>query len=89
MFVFQVLQSIKIKVKLPIIVQVDNVGAIFKTKNITTTGCSKHVDKCYKFLTEYSEDRVIKVILSNHQIMVVPLCQNILDQDFIPNMQVG
>ncbi len=38
------LQSMKIKVKLPIIVYVDNVGAIFKTKNITTTGHSKHVD---------------------------------------------
>ncbi len=52
----------KIKVKLPIIVHVDNVGAIFMNKNITTTGCSKHVDIYYKFVTEYIEDEIIKVI---------------------------
>ena len=52
----------QIKVKLPIIVRVDNVGAIFMTKNITTTGCSKHVDIRYKFVTEYIEDGIIKVI---------------------------
>jgi hypothetical protein len=60
--VLQLLQSIKINVKLPIIVCVDNVGAICMTKNITTTGCSKHVDMCYKFVTEYIEDGIIKVI---------------------------
>ncbi len=36
-FVLQLLQSMKIKIKLPKIVHVDNVGAIFTTKNITTT----------------------------------------------------
>jgi hypothetical protein len=62
MFVLQLLQSMQIKVKLPIIVRVDNVGAIFMTKNITTTGRSKHVDIRYKFVTEYIEDGIIKVI---------------------------
>ncbi len=33
MFLLQLLQSMKIKVKLQIIVYVDNVGAIFMTKN--------------------------------------------------------
>ena len=62
MFVLQLLQSMNIKVKRPIIVCVDNVGAIFMTKNITTTGRSKHVDICYKFVTEYIEDGIIKII---------------------------
>ncbi len=61
MFVLQLLQSMKIKVKLPIIVHVDNVGAIFMTKNIITTGSSKHVDIRYEFVTEYIDDGIIKV----------------------------
>ncbi len=32
MFVLQLLQSMKVKVKLPIIVHVDKIGAIFMTK---------------------------------------------------------
>ncbi len=60
-FVLQLLQSM-IKVKPPIIVHVDTVGAIFMTKNITTTGHSKHVDIHYEFVTEYIEDGIIKVI---------------------------
>ncbi len=39
----------------------DSEGTIFITINITSTGCSKHVDICYKFVTEYVEDGIIKV----------------------------
>ncbi len=52
----------RIKVKLPINAHVDNVGAIFMTKNITTTGHYKLVDIHYKFVTECIEDGIIKVI---------------------------
>ncbi len=62
MFVLQLLQSMKIKVKLPIIFHVDNVQAFFITKSITTTVCSKHVDICDIFVTEYIEGGIIKVL---------------------------
>ena len=52
----------KIKVKLTIIVHVDNVGAIFMINNITTTGHMKHVDICYKFVAEYVEVGIVKII---------------------------
>ncbi len=42
MFVLQLLQTMRTKVDLPIIVYVDNVEAVFMANNITTTGCSKH-----------------------------------------------
>ncbi len=64
MFVLQLLHSMKIKVKLPIIVHVDNVGAILMTKNFTTTGRSKHVDIHYKFVTEYIKDGIIMVMFT-------------------------
>ena len=62
MFVLQLLQSMHIKVKLPIIVHVDNVGATFMSNNVTTSGCTKHVDIYYKFVTEYVEVGIIKII---------------------------
>ncbi len=71
MFVLQLLQSMKINVNLPIIVFVDNAGTIFMTKNITTTGCSKHLDIHYKFFTEYIEEDSSRASLSSQQIMTV------------------
>ncbi len=52
----------EIKVKLPVIVRVDNIGAIFMSKNITTTSRSKHVDVRTKYINEYVEDSVLKII---------------------------
>jgi hypothetical protein len=43
-FVFQVLRSMGVKVNLPIIVHVDNVGAIFIGRNVTVSQQSKHID---------------------------------------------
>ena len=62
MFVLQLLKSMGIKVKLPIIVRVDNVGAIFMSKNITTSNRTKHVDIRTKYVNEYCEDGILKII---------------------------
>ena len=50
-----------IKVKLPITVRVDNVGAIFMAENISVSQRTKHIDIRTKFLTEYIEDGFIKI----------------------------
>ena len=52
----------KIIVKYPVTVRVDNVGAIFMASNITTTCCTKHVDIRYKYVNEYVEDGVVKIV---------------------------
>ena len=54
----------KIKGQLPVIVQVDNTGSIFMGRNITTTTSSrtKHVDVMKKYVCEYQEDSVVKII---------------------------
>ncbi len=62
MFVVQVLESMKIKIAYPIVVRVDNIGAIFMSKNVTTTTRTKHVDVRYKYVNEYVEDGIVKVI---------------------------
>ena len=47
MFVLQLLKSMKIKVKLPITVGVDNIGAIFMSTNISTS--TNHTNICNTF----------------------------------------
>jgi len=60
-FVVQVMQSIGILVKLPIIVRVDKVGAIFMAENLTTSQRTKHVDIRYHFVQEFMEDGFIQI----------------------------
>ena len=61
-FVLQPLGAMKIKVELPVIVRVDNIGAIFMGTNVTTTSRTKHVDIRTKYVREYQEDEIVKII---------------------------
>jgi hypothetical protein len=61
-FIYQVLTSLGIKVQLPIIVHVDNVGAIFMAENATSTHRTRHIDARYHFVREFIFDGFIKII---------------------------
>ena len=61
-FIVQVMLSIGIEVELPVIVRVDNVGAIFMAENVSTSPRTKHVDVRYHFVREFVEDGFIKII---------------------------
>ena len=61
-FVYQLLQSIGVIVKLPIIVRVDNVGAIFMSENTSTSGRTKHVDIRYQYVNEMVMDGFLKIV---------------------------
>jgi hypothetical protein len=61
-FIAQVLITMGIALKLPVIVRVDNVGAIFMAENVTTTGRTKHVDIRYHYVREFVEDGFVKII---------------------------
>ena len=61
LFVKQVLESIGIKVQLPIVVGVDNVGAIYLANNHTTSQRTKHIDIRHHFVRQYIEDGIIKI----------------------------
>ena len=61
-FVIKLLGSMKISVKLPFTVIVENVGAILMASNITTLSHTKHMDIRYKYVNEYVEDGVIRAI---------------------------
>jgi hypothetical protein len=61
-FVAQVMESMSIEVNYPIIVRVDNVGAIFLTENATTSQRTKHIDVKYHYVRQYVEDGIVKII---------------------------
>jgi len=61
-FIVQVLLSIGIEVALPVIVHVDNIGAIFMVENVSTSPRTKHIDVRYHFVQEFIEDGFIKII---------------------------
>ena len=48
--------------QLPIIVRVDNMGAIFMTENVSATSRTRHVDTRYHFVCKYIEDGFLRVI---------------------------
>ena len=56
------MESLGIKFELPIIVRVDNVGAIFMAENVTATSRTRHVDARYHFVREFIEDGYIKIV---------------------------
>jgi len=62
MFVLQIMGAMKIKVQLPVTVLVDNVGAIFMSSNVTTTSRTKHVDIRTKYVREYVQDGIVKIV---------------------------
>ena len=60
-FIVQVLESMKQKIEFPIIVRVDNVGAIGLSKNLSTSQRTKHIDVRYHFVREFVEEGFIKI----------------------------
>jgi Reverse transcriptase (RNA-dependent DNA polymerase) len=61
-FLVQVLESLNINVKKPIIVHIDNVGAIFIAETPSTTKHTRHIDARYHFIREYIIDGVITIV---------------------------
>jgi hypothetical protein len=64
-FICQVLESLNVPIKKPIIVHIDNVGAIFIAENASATKHTRHIDARYHFVREYIIDGYIKIIFVN------------------------
>ena len=58
----QLLRKLEIKVNLPITFRVDNAGVIFVSKNVNTKSGTKHVGVRTKYVNEYCEDGVVKIV---------------------------
>ena len=62
MFAIQLEWSIKISFNLPVMVRIDNVGAIFVAGDITASSHSKHVNIRYKHVNGYEEVSIINIV---------------------------
>ena len=61
-FVVQVLLFLGIEVEMPVKIRVDNMGAIFMSKNVTSTSRTRHMDTKYRFVNELVDDKLIEII---------------------------
>ena len=66
MFLKQILEFLKLKVKYPIIVNCDNVGAIFLAENATGQR-TKHVDIRHHYVREFVDEGMVKVVFVKSQ----------------------
>ena len=62
LYIAGILKFLGVKIKYPIEVNVDNIGAVYLAKNATTGNRTKHIDTRYHFVREYIEDGIVKVI---------------------------
>jgi hypothetical protein len=58
-FAKQVLETMGIKLNLPIKIKVDNVGTIYLAKNFSLSQNTKHIDICRHFVWEHQEEGTI------------------------------
>ena len=61
-FVKQILEFLEVEIEYPIIVKVDNVGAMFLANNPVLSQRTKHILVWQHFIREFVEDGIIKVI---------------------------
>jgi hypothetical protein len=61
-FIKQIVESLGHKMQFPIIIKVDNVGAIYLANNHTNGQRTKHIDIRQHFVREYIEDGILKII---------------------------
>lgn len=61
-FMVQLLESMGITVKKPIIVHADNIGAIFLSENASATSRTRHIDARYHFIREFIAEGFLKIV---------------------------
>jgi hypothetical protein len=66
-FLKHVIESMGIKIKLPIVIKTDNVGAIYLSNNYTTSQQTKHIDVRVHFVRQYIEDGIFKIEFVNSE----------------------
>ena len=61
LFIRNLILFLNAEVERPIVINVDNIGAIYLTETAGTSTRTKHVDTRYHFVREYVEDSVVQI----------------------------
>ena len=62
LFVLQILSSVGIEVKKPVLVHLDNMGAIFMSENNSSGVRTRHIDTRYHFVGELVDEKIIEIV---------------------------
>ena len=62
LFIRQILEFLNVEVEYPIIVNCDNIGAIFLAHNAKVSSRTKNIDLKTHFMREYIDEGIIKVV---------------------------
>ena len=62
LFVWDILKFLEIEVKLPIVVKVENAGAIFLANNKSLSPRTKNIETRHHFVREYVENGILKIV---------------------------
>mmetsp|Transcript_23430 Transcript_23430/g.33473 ORF Transcript_23430/g.33473 Transcript_23430/m.33473 type:complete len:131 (-) Transcript_23430:2937-3329(-) len=84
-FVVQLLRDIGIKVDTPVIVKVDNIGAIHMAENVTSGARTRHIEIRTKFVREYNNDNrtdpLIKIVFCKSEDNISDICTKNLSRE--------
>jgi len=58
----QILTELGVDYPKPVVVKIDNVGAMFMAENISSSARTRHIDVRLKFVNEFIEQGEIKVV---------------------------
>ena len=79
----QVLEFMDIVVKFPILINVDNVGAIYLANNADGKR-TKHIDIRYHFVREYVEKNIVKIIfVTTNENIADPYTKNVSEHTYV------
>ena len=77
-FIVQIFESIGLKIKKPININVDNTGAIFMSENNSATARTKHIDIKFHFIRQLIKEGLIKIIfIKSEDNKADPLTKNV------------
>ena len=88
MLMKQMMEFLQMKVNLPILVKVDNVGAIYLASNATSGQRTRHIDVRYHFVRNYVEEGILKfVFVQSKENDADMFMKNMGEQDFIKHSE--
>jgi transposase InsO family protein len=89
MHIKQILEFLGWKIKYPIIVKVDNMGAIYLANNAVVGNRTKHVDVRYHFIREFVEDGIVKIVfVRSEENTADPMTKNVATHLFKKHTRV-
>ena len=86
LFIKTILDFLGLKVKLPITVMCDNVGAIFMAHNSKNSGRTKHINIKYHFIREYIVDGTVQIqFVRSENNLADPFTKNVSEDTYARN----